>query len=88
MLTKTERELLMQLQSDIERYLGYRRLIAKRMPIEAPMLIDHLTQTMSLRKLARKIDRSACYLSAVRTGRVICSPEVFLRLMSVWEKSS
>jgi plasmid maintenance system antidote protein VapI len=62
-----------------ERYID-----AKRDAVaHAQVLIGEICQRMSLRDLAKRIDRSPTYISQVATGKIECSDETYFALSGV-----
>lgn len=68
-----------QLEFAKERYID-----AKRRAVDhAPTLIQEVCQSMSLRDLAKRVDKSPTYISQIATGKIECSDEVYFALSGV-----
>lgn len=52
-----------------------------------PQIIDLLTETLSLREVARKVKRSPTYLSQVKNGKQRISWETYCMLVMLLEES-
>jgi AraC-like DNA-binding protein len=79
---------LARTRSDVAKYIEHRKEMREVLLAEAPRLVEQVTASIGLREAARRLGLSCTYLSRIKTGHTLCSPETFLRIADLLRSKS
>lgn len=79
---------LKRTMSDVAKYIEHRKEMRDLLVAEAPKLVEEVTSSIGLREAGRRLGLSCTYLSRIKTGHTLCSPETFLRIADLLKSKS